>query len=849
MSHSKPNVIILGGGVAGMAAAKTLDQLGIGVHLIEKRAGLGGHAFDWACMATDACRNCGACLSAELVAEIQSRPGISVHLNTSLSGLEKNESFFQANMADPDRKPVRAAAVLFSTGFVPFQPFKIPELGYGQYDNVITTADLNAILKQEALASSLPDSPSPAIAFIQCVGSRNRKLGRDYCSQVCCKTAVRQADKILHLIPDANITLFHMDLQIIGKAFRTHAAEVADRVNLRQGVPAKILSHFREDKLSIIHEDPRTGARIAAHFDLVVLAVGMEPPAETRELARQLGISADEWGFLAPGDKALAPGVYSAGTVQEPMDILTAREQGIAAAHRIAGDLGYGARQHDARDDKPTLAVLGGTAEAFAAAEILSREHYGVVILDPDTHTSPASSDISYHPHARLARMGGTVGDFQLSFAVDQEIQKVKAAAIVVATGAAKTAAHEPSDAIQTLTEFVREYDEYENNPKGLPDTITFWLDSRGPEWKAYSRLCLTSALTLRSQGKTVFMIMEKMLVHGLRGQRLYDQARHAGVRFLRVGDPSQVQVSLSKQGVTLSVTEATLPGTQLTVACQRLVIPEQVRPASQTDTLAQILGQSLDAEGYIQSANVRHRPVASPRRGIFFVGPCHDEVDHENIEAEILAIKAALAVLLANKTSLDQAAEIDEGLCARCLTCLRACPHGAVVLRDGFQPRIAAQACFGCGICVSSCPARAITAKSQDAQENTEVQSPTARTVVFACERSGALAARAAGLAAQNPAGTLEIITVPCAGRLDQVTLVQPLIDGVQNVIVAGCHEGNCRSMNGSNIAAARVRQMAAVESDPETAVSYHAVAANESGKLVQILEKSGFQKEEPHV
>jgi heterodisulfide reductase subunit A len=167
------------------------------------------------------------------------------------------------------------------------------------------------------------------------------------------------------------------------------------------------------------------------------------------------------------------------------------------------------------------------------------------------------------------------------------------------------------------------------------------------------------------------------------------------------------------------------------------------------------------------------------------------------------------------------------------------------VVLRDGSQPRIAGQACLGCGICVSSCPARAITAESQDP----EVRNSAARTVVFACERSGALAARAAGLATGNQADTFEIITIPCAGRLDQVTLVQPLINGVQNVIVAGCHEGNCRSITGSNTAAARVRQMAEVGSDPDTAVSYHAVAANETGKLVRILARSGFQKEEPHV
>jgi heterodisulfide reductase subunit A len=295
---------------------------------------------------------------------------------------------------------------------------------------------------------------------------------------------------------------------------------------------------------------------------------------------------------------------------------------------------------------------------------------------------------------------------------------------------------------------------------------------------------------------------------------------------------------------VTLVINEATLPGTPLALKCRRLVIPEQIRPLSETGSIAHTLGQAMDVEGFIQSANVRHRPAASPRRGIFFVGPCHDEVDQEDIKFEIHWITAALTLLLKGDPALDQVAEIDKGLCARCLTCLRACPHGAVVLRDGFQPWIAAQACFGCGICVSSCPARAITSKSQDPA----AQSTAAQTVVFACERSAGLAAQAAGLASTGADNPLEIRTVPCAGRLDQVTLVQPLIDGAQNVIVAGCHEGNCRSMTGSKTAATRVRQMTAIDMDPATAISYYGIAANEPQKLVQILGKSGSQKEESH-
>jgi coenzyme F420-reducing hydrogenase delta subunit len=152
-----------------------------------------------------------------------------------------------------------------------------------------------------------------------------------------------------------------------------------------------------------------------------------------------------------------------------------------------------------------------------------------------------------------------------------------------------------------------------------------------------------------------------------------------------------------------------------------------------------------------------------------------------------------------------------------------------SVVLRDGFQPSIVADACFGCGICVSSCPARAITAEGEP-----DLQTSAAAVTVFACERSAALAAREAGLTSGDGDPDVAIIPVPCAGRLDQLTLLQPLLDGGRQVMVVGCYEGNCRSMIGVKTAAARTRHL----NEQTRSLSLP----------ISIITNTGSHKEAPH-
>jgi heterodisulfide reductase subunit A len=421
---------------------------------------------------------------------------------------------------------------------------------------------------------------------------------------------------------------------------------------------------------------------------------------------------------------------------------------------------------------------------------------------------------------------------------------RISAAAVVVAAGIqlADAAISTDSRFVLSLSEFARRY---ENDTADRPDTIVFWLDRIEPEWKAHARKCLRLALAHAERGGHAAVIMQKMLVHGLMGQQLYDEARRKGVRFLRMHDPSQLKLDSGGDRLKLTLNEETLAGMELRLDCDLLVVPEPVKNPPMAAEIAAVIRQPRDVEGFLQSANVRHRPIGSPRKGIFFIGSCHAECDRADLLHEIEALKAALATLDMKDFELDQPPAINENQCVRCLTCFRVCPHGAVTIRNHYQPVIVPQACFGCGLCVTNCPAVAID-PARPSDPNATGAPAEGETIVFACERSAGLALDAARDMGFDPGNRVRIVPVRCAGSLDEITLLQLAAGGAKRVIVAGCHEGNCRSMEGSGFAAARANKIAADMGAADGPIRHVTIAANEPLKLSRILTANGSEKEE---
>ena len=354
MKDCQSNVVVVGGGIAGLTVAGALADLGFGVTLVERDHRLGGHAAHWACMATEECARCSACLVQDAISRISAHPGIEILLGARVDACRGEAGDFEVSLEaapapDVSRSPWRAwvlgedraipcQAIVLATGFESYDPSAAPLLGYGRFDGVMTTRDLDEILRRDDPASFAPDGDGPVrVAFIQCVGSRDRKSGREYCSQFCCRTTIRLVRRLRHLRPAVEATIFYIDLQIMSKEFGAFYDRVRDEVRFIRGVPAEVSPGETPGTLRVYSVAPGAGRTEAIEFD----RIGLAPTDSHRPLAEAMGLELNEFGYFAATGpdaplEASRPGVFLAGACGGPTDIQGSRKQAMAVAGLLA---------------------------------------------------------------------------------------------------------------------------------------------------------------------------------------------------------------------------------------------------------------------------------------------------------------------------------------------------------------------------------------------------------------------------------------------------------------------------------------------------------------------------------
>jgi heterodisulfide reductase subunit A len=239
-------------------------------------------------------------------------------------------------------------AVIVATGFDVFDAREKGSLGYGRYPNVLTGLDLEQIFTREGHLILPTNGNKPQnIAFIQCVGSRDEDHG--YCSQVCCKYAMKLAGLIKYQNPDTQVTIFYIDLQTTGKGFAQFYENYKESIRFVRGVPVEILQ-TSSSELEVRFEDIAQGKVCRDIFDLVVLSVGISPGKNSWDLARILGINLADDGFFdikhpLSSNETNVDGIFVAGTCQGPKDIPDSIAHGIAAASKAMQVLAESASQ------------------------------------------------------------------------------------------------------------------------------------------------------------------------------------------------------------------------------------------------------------------------------------------------------------------------------------------------------------------------------------------------------------------------------------------------------------------------------------------------------------------------
>jgi heterodisulfide reductase subunit A len=329
-----PSALVIGGGVAGMQAALDIADAGFDVTLVERSPQLGGFVAGLHC--TFPMMEPTAAFLPDMVQRVSEHARIRVMTNAEVTDVAGYVGNFQVHVQQGQEKvEVSIGTIIVAIGFEPFDARRKPELGYGVYPQVITTADFERMAKAGEIRVN--GHPPKRVVFIHCVGSRDLSIGNAYCSRVCCMVSAKQAQLVRERLPEAKVNVFYMDVRAFGKGFEEFYDRVrASGVVYRRGSPSEILR--RGEGVVVRAEDTLLGEPVEIEADLVVLAVGMMPSPTTAAISGLLKLARSSDGFfmeahpkLRPVDTSMA-GIFLAGACQGPKDIPETIAQARAAA-------------------------------------------------------------------------------------------------------------------------------------------------------------------------------------------------------------------------------------------------------------------------------------------------------------------------------------------------------------------------------------------------------------------------------------------------------------------------------------------------------------------------------------
>ena len=343
---SSYKVLVIGGGPAGLEAARSAAELGGEVILLEKRERLGGtpDRENYAKL-THHWRDASEAMG-ELAAAVTGNANVQVKYQAEVKEMSGSAGNFNVKIeAGGVAESLDAGAVIIATGFQHFDPGRATQYyNYYSFPDVVTLTDLEKMLKEHNVVRPSNGQAPKKIAFIQCVGSRDRQIGNEYCSKVCCGIASKQAIELREQLPDSRVMNFYIAMRMYGywdneiywKAQEQH------KVNYVKGVISEVLK--KGDQLLIRGEDTTMSRPMEVTMDLVVLSVGMEPSAGTRAIAQLMGVAQNKFGFIEAGGAGgldtvatSVPGIFVAGAAAGPADLSDSISMaGLAAARAMA---------------------------------------------------------------------------------------------------------------------------------------------------------------------------------------------------------------------------------------------------------------------------------------------------------------------------------------------------------------------------------------------------------------------------------------------------------------------------------------------------------------------------------
>jgi heterodisulfide reductase subunit A len=415
---------------------------------------------------------------------------------------------------------------------------------------------------------------------------------------------------------------------------------------------------------------------------------------------------------------------------------------------------------------KPEVLIIGGGIVGMTVARELAREGVQVVIAEKGETLGGGAGDLRFFydrpadvrkwmgalisalegegnihvlKGAHLKRLDGQLGRFQALISTgDGKERTLSPSAVVVATGCITLPAEAMGDGSGCIgsSEMEKLLAESRDLPlawKGQPlKTVTFILDLTNDDIKIHTVNAIKQAVILQEKGCRVAVVARDLKVSASGMERLYRRAREKGVLFFKYDDPPVV--SRSGGGISVEVQDMSVLRKEeretVSLPSDLLVIGETFAADPETLELCRVMKLRAGVDGALMGDNPQLLRVMSNRRGIFLAGACRfPQLITESLSEAHAVVQEVKALFHGGAYApANPVAEVDPLKCAVCYTCVRLCPHAAIGVerygernvysapaeKDGDTlwgaARVDTAACFGCGICVAECPAKAIT-------------------------------------------------------------------------------------------------------------------------------------------
>jgi heterodisulfide reductase subunit A len=356
-------VLVIGAGVAGIQASLDLAESGYRVYLVERKGNLMGAAANNCCKGVEECNRCMLCQVSEKALQVITHPKITLFRNGEVLKVEGHIRDFTATIrripeindrkcpicdnlplypvslqSDPEEIKLDVAGVVMAIGFSLFDAKKLPEFGYGKYKDVLTAVELEKMIHERAGLFCPSDGRIPRrLAFIQCVGSRDPKIGNPWCSAACCSFTLKESIVVKEYVKDLEPTIFFMDQRPYGKDSERYLSRATEHFGvkyIRSGVSK--VEEAEDGKGLVVTYTSETGGVSTAQFDMVALSIGLECSMTAKKLSHEFGVDLNSYGFCWASPfsplQTSREGFFVCGTFSAPNDITESVMQASGAA-------------------------------------------------------------------------------------------------------------------------------------------------------------------------------------------------------------------------------------------------------------------------------------------------------------------------------------------------------------------------------------------------------------------------------------------------------------------------------------------------------------------------------------